>query len=213
MKNLHKVSALSIACALSISAAIPGVASDEGSVSKGENTRYTVDNMTASITWRGSKITGGSHYGSVALKENSLEFMGNHLVGGSFVIDMNSMTVTDLSGSSAERLMRHLKSDDFFGVSNYPESTFTITDVNASSELGEYRVAGELTIKSTTLPISFPVQIAWEGNEAVATAKIKVNRADFDVRYGSGRFFSGLGNRTINDEFTLDVKIVSYVGV
>ena len=212
MKKLLKVSALGLSCALFAAATIPEGESNEGSGPNSERTSYTVNNMDASIIWTGGKVIGGSHTGSLELKENSLEFMGKDLVGGSFVADMNTMEVTDLSGSSAEKLNRHLKSDDFFGVSNYPESTFTISDVKAGSEKGEYKVTGDLTIKSTTLPISFPVQMTWEGNQAIASAKIKINRADFDVRHGSGRFFSGLGDRAIKDEFMLDVRIVSYVG-
>ena len=118
--------------------------------------------MDACIIWTGSKIIGGRHSGSMELKENSNEFMGNDLVDGSFVVDMNSMKVLDLSGSSAEKLNWHLKSDDFLGISNYPESTFTISDVKAGSEKGEYNVTGDLTIKSPSLPISFPVQMTWK---------------------------------------------------
>ena len=212
MKKLIKVSTLGLSCALFAAATIPEGESNEGSGPNKGRPGYVVKNMDASIIWTGSKIIGGSHTGSLELKENSLEFMGNDLVGGSFVVDMNSMKVMDLSGSSAEKLNRHLKSDDFFGVSSYPESTFTISDVKAGSEKGEYKVTGNLTIKSTSLPISFPVKMTWKGNQAIATAKVKVNRADFDVRYGSGRFFSGLSDRAINDEFMLDVRIVSYVG-
>ena len=212
MKKFITVCTLSLSCALFAAATIPTVESEEGSGPNSGRTSYTVKNMEASIIWTGRKITGASHTGSMELKENSLEFMGKNLVGGSFVVDMNSIKVRDLSGSSAEKLTRHLKSDDFFGVSNYPESNFTISDVKAGSEKGKYEVTGDLKIKSTTLPISFPVQMTWEGNQAIATAEIKVNRADYDVRYGSGRFFAGLGDRAINDEFRLEVRIVSYVG-
>jgi polyisoprenoid-binding protein YceI len=212
MKKFIKASVMGIYYALFISATIPTDESEEGSGPNSGRTSYTVKNMEASIIWTGRKITGANHTGSMELKENSLEFMGKDLVGGSFVVDMNSIKVMDLSGSSAEKLTRHLKSDDFFGVSNYPESNFTISDVKAGSEKGEYKVTGDLRIKSTTLPISFPVQLTWKGNQAIATAEIKVNRADFDVRYGSGRFFAGLGDRAINDEFMLEVRIVSYVG-
>ncbi len=210
MKKFIKVSALVLFCALFAAATIPEEGSNEGSRPNSGSTRNIVKNMDASIIWTGGKVIGGSHTGSMELKENSLEFMGKDLVGGSFVVDMNSMKVTDLSGSSAEKLNGHLKSDDFFGVSNYPESTFIISDVKAGSEKEEYIVTGDLTIKSTSLAISFPVQMTWEGNKAIVSAKIKVNRADFDVRHGSGRFFAALGDRAIKDEFMLDVRIVSY---
>lgn len=212
MKKLVTVFTLSLSCALFAAATVPEEASKKGSGPSNGRNSYTVNNIDASVIWTGSKITGASHTGTMELKKNSLEFMGKDLVGGSFTVDMNSIKVMDLSSNSAEKLTRHLKSEEFFGVSIYPESTLTISDVSAGSEKGEYKVKGDLTIKSTTLPISFPVQMTWKGNQAIATAKISVNRADFDVRYGSGRFFSGLGDRAINDEFLLEVKLVSYVG-
>jgi polyisoprenoid-binding protein YceI len=172
-------------------------------------TSHVVLDEASSIIWEGSKIVGGKHVGTIAIEESSLVFNGTDLVGGSFVMDMNSIKNSDLDDGSAKKLEGHLKSEDFFGVSEYPISTFSISDVKSGEEAGEYHVTGDLTIKSTTLPISFPVNIMWDGDRAVAKAMISVDRADFDVRFGSGRFFDGLGNRAIKDEFTLDVTIVS----
>ena len=40
-----------------------------------------------------------------------------------------------------------------------------------------------------------------------ATANLKVDRSEFDVRYGSGSFFDNLGDKTIYDEFDLVVDL------
>jgi polyisoprenoid-binding protein YceI len=170
---------------------------------------HVVLDEASSLIWEGSKIIGGKHVGTLAIKESSLYFNGTKLIGGSFVMDMTSIKNTDLDEGSAKKLEGHLKSEDFFGVSNYPTSTFKISEVEPGGKEDEYQVTGDLTIKSTTLPISFPVLIGWDAHRAIAKAKISVDRADFDVRYGSGRFFDGLGNRAIKDEFTMDVTIVT----
>ena len=201
MKNIIKISIMGLASTIFMASSMPAK----------ENARFITRAQDASIIWTGGKITGGSHTGTLDLKDHSLEFLGRELVGGSFTIDMHSMTTTDLSGGSAEKLIGHLKSDDFFGVSTYPVSTFTITKVENGMETGEFNITGDLNIKSTTLPISFKINMEWKGNQAIASANIKVNRADFDVRYGSGRFFDNLGNRAIKDEFALDVRIVTEV--
>ena len=211
MKELIFVSVIGLASTLFIAANPSEGISGINSVPL-EKARYITKAEDASIIWKGGKITGGSHTGTLALKDNSLAFYGRDLAGGSFTIDMESITTTDLSGGSADKLIGHLKSDDFFGVSTYPTSTFTITKVEKGMEPGDYDVTGDLTIKSTTIPISFKVQMEWERNRAMAMANITVNRADFDVRYGSGRFFDNLGDKAIKDDFTLDVRIVSYVG-
>jgi polyisoprenoid-binding protein YceI len=184
---------------------------NEPNKSSGMPAGHMVLDEASSIIWEGSKIVGGKHIGTIAMKESSLLFNGTELIGGSFVMDMTSIKNTDLDGGSAKKLEGHLKSEDFFGVSKYPTSKFTISNVKPGEEADEYHVTGDLTIKSTTLPITFPVVISWDSDRAIAEARISVDRADFDVRYGSGRFFDGLGNRAIKDEFTLDVTIVSEV--
>ena len=138
---------------------------------------------------------------------------GTDLTGWSIVLYNGSngteYNTTDLSGDSKGKLEGHLKSDDFFGVANYPTAKFKITKVKAGSEKGVYEVHGKMTIKETTQDISFPAHVKLDGDKAVAKATLSVNRADFDVRYGSGRFFDNLGDNTIKDEFTLEVKIIS----
>ena len=41
----------------------------------------------------------------------------------------------------------------------------------------------------------------------MATADIKVDRSEHDIRYGSGSFFDNLGDKTIYDEFDLNVSL------
>jgi polyisoprenoid-binding protein YceI len=168
---------------------------------------YTVTRSNSTIEWKGSKITGSSHTGTIDVKESMLQMNGRELAGGSFTVDMESIRNTDLSGGSAAKLERHLKSEDFFGVERFPEASFLITRVSPGSTENEYMVEGDITIKETTKQIGFPVMISWEEGNPVASASIRINRADFDVRFGSGRFFDNLGNNAIRDEFSLDIQI------
>ena len=41
----------------------------------------------------------------------------------------------------------------------------------------------------------------------MANATIKVDRTAYDIKYGSGIFFEGLGDKTIYDEFDLVVDL------
>ena len=105
---------------------------DEGSepYTSSENAAsHVVLDEASSLIWEGSKIIGGKHVGTLAIKESSLYFDGAKLVGGSFVMDMASIKNTDLDEGSAKKLEGHLKSEDFFGVSNYPTSRFKISEV------------------------------------------------------------------------------------
>jgi len=155
----------------------------------------------SSVTWKGYKVTG-SHTGTIALKSGSLSFEDSKLVGGTFVMDMNSIACTDLEGVYKEKLEGHLKSDDFFGVKNNPTARLVFTHVTAGDK-GVYTVKGDLTIKGKTNNVLFDLTV----NEHNATTALKINRAKYDVKYGSTSFFEGLKDKAIYDEFDLQVNL------
>jgi polyisoprenoid-binding protein YceI len=136
------------------------------------------------------------------LKEGYFEMEEGKLVGGMFVADMTSINVTDLEGDSKGKLEGHLNSDDFFGVKDHPTATFKMNTVVEKSK-GVYGVAGDMTIKGKTNPIAFDLKM--EGNTATTT--LVIDRSKYDVKYGSGSFFDNLGDKTIYDEFTLDIML------
>ncbi|RKN78347.1 YceI family protein [Ulvibacterium marinum] len=160
-----------------------------------------VKTKESKVTWKAYKVTG-SHTGTVDLTEGALMFDGDKLTGGEFVVNMASLISTDLEGEYKGKLEGHLKSDDFFGVETHPTSKLVFTNVKASGK-NSYEVTGDLTIKGITKPVTFDVSIY--GSKATAT--LKVDRAEYDVRYGSGSFFDNLGDKTIYDEFDLVVDL------
>jgi polyisoprenoid-binding protein YceI len=171
-------------------------------------TDHTVDTAASNIAWTGEKVTG-KHTGNVKLKSGSLQMQDGMLKGGSFEIDMNSITCTDLEGEYNNKLIGHLKSDDFFGVANHPTSKFVITRAIPTDTKGNYKVIGNLTIKETTKEIKFFANVNTASGKPTATGKITIDRSEFNVKYGSGSFFDGLGDKTIYDEFDLNVTLVS----
>jgi polyisoprenoid-binding protein YceI len=174
---------------------------------EGEKERRTVSVAESDIVWNGYKVTG-SHTGNIKLKSGELEFDGDMLTGGSFVIDMTSITNTDLEGEWNQKLVGHLKSDDFFGVEKHPTATFEITQVVSRGKPGEYKIVGDLTIKGIKKEIKFQADVEDMGDKAKAVAEIVVDRSEYNVRYGSGSFFDNLGDKTIYDEFDLQVNLV-----
>lgn len=165
-------------------------------------TNVNVEKST--IAWNGYKVTG-EHNGNVQLKSGSLEWEDGKLVGGNFVIDMTTITNNDLEGEWNQKLVGHLKSDDFFGVKTHPTANFTITKAIPYGTDGKYKIVGDLTIKDITKEIKFNADVA----ETSATAEIIVDRSNYNVKYGSGSFFDNLGDKTIYDEFELTVNLVT----
>lgn len=164
--------------------------------------KVEVNTGQSSVKWLGKKI-GGKHDGNIQLSSGYLELEGDKILAGSFVVDMTSITNNDLKDDSNQKLVGHLKSDDFFGVEKYPTATFDLRQSSNFSN-GKATVSGEITIKGKKENISFEVERS--GKEYSAT--VDIDRSKFDVRYGSKKFFDNLGDSAINDIFTLDITLV-----
>ena len=163
------------------------------------------------VEWTGEKLTG-SHTGTVDIKSGQAVIEDGKLVGGKFEIGMESISDKDLTDSTDNaKLTKHLKSDDFFGVSSFPVTTFTITKATplTAAKNGEpnYEISGDLTIKGITLPITFPAVVELTDKIASASAALAVDRTKYNVRYGSGKFFENLGDKLIYDEFKINLNL------
>ena len=169
---------------------------------------YNVDVKSSNIVWKGYKVTG-EHTGNVKLKNGSLQFADGKLSGGSFEVAMNSITCTDMQGEYGDKLIGHLKSEDFFGVDKYPTAKFTITRTIPQDTKGNYKIIGNLKIKESTQEVKFFANVSEQGGMVKATGTLKVDRSEYDIRYGSGSFFDNLGDKTIYDEFDLQVELMA----
>lgn len=163
-------------------------------------TKVDVDKST--LAWVGKKI-GGEHSGNINLKSGSLVEKNGKIESGNFVIDMSSITNTDMEDPGyQEKLVGHLKSDDFFGVNKYPTASLKITSSSKFNN-GKATVMGLLTIKGITEKIEFEVS----KKNAGYIAEIAVDRSKYNVRYGSDSFFDDLGDKVIDDIFNLTVSL------
>lgn len=161
---------------------------------------------SATITWTAKKVTG-EHTGTVQFQKFDWKFdEKGSLVSANFFVDMTTIQVTDLEGEMKGKLEGHLSSPDFFNVKEFPTATFETTEVKSLGK-GAYEITGDLTIKGITQPLSFNAEINNDGHMKHASANVVIDRAKFDVRYGSGSFFEGLGDKMIYDEFTLNINI------
>jgi polyisoprenoid-binding protein YceI len=160
-----------------------------------------IDVTKSTVNWVGKKVTG-EHSGTVALKSGALVFKKNVLTGGTFTVDMTTINATDLSGEYQGKLNGHLKADDFFGTDKFPSSILTFKTI-ASKGNNVYTVTADLTIKGITKPITFDLTV----NGNTATTALKVDRTKYDIKYKSANFFEGLGDKTIYDDFELNVNL------
>lgn len=170
---------------------------------------YKVDAQNSSIEWFAAKVTG-KHNGTIKL--TSGEFHNNHgQFAGKFLVDMNSISVSDLTGDSKTKLEKHLKSEDFFHSDKHPSCTFEVISLKPLSgvEPGKpnFNVHGKLTIKGITQDIFFPALVRFNGPSMNASGEVVIDRTKFDIRYRSKSFFEDLGDKAIHNDFTLKFDI------
>ena len=167
---------------------------------------FQVNPAETEVKWIGKKVTG-QHDGKVKIKSGNLIMKNGTWARGEIVVDMNSMTVDDIKDPKGNaKLLGHLKNDDFFATDKFKTATLKVNSVTKKSP--KYEVKGDLTIKGITKPIVFMADLALsKSGTAVVTADLTVDRTLYGVKYGSGKFFENLGDKTINDNFTLKMKI------
>jgi polyisoprenoid-binding protein YceI len=160
-----------------------------------------VDATKSSISWIAKKVTG-QHNGTVNLKSGVLVFKGKKLAGGTFLVDMSSLTATDIQGEWQGKLNGHLKSEDFFGTEKFPTAALVFKKVSVKAP-NVYTVTGDLTIKGITNPITF--DLATTANSAATS--LKIDRTKYDIKYNSASIFSSIGDKAIADDFELAVAL------
>jgi len=171
---------------------------------------YVLDTQNSKLQWNAKKVTG-QHIGTVDIKSGSVTMDGETVRSGSFQVDMTTIMDLDLKKElMRNKLINHLKSDDFFAVEKYPITVFKIIQViPLKSGNTTHSVTGNLTIKGITHEIQFPAVLTKVENGYQLNAEFDIDRTKWDLRYNSGKFFQKLGDKLIYDNihFKLDVVV------
>ena len=177
----------------------------QSEVTSGQKT-YTSITDKSKLEWLGEKVTG-EHKGTIDLSSGEITMKDNVLTGAVFIIDMNTIKNTDISDADTrKKLLGHLNSEDFFNVNKYPTATLKVTN-QPDFGTGSAWVKANLTIKGKTHPVEFRASKKTVDGGIKFYANITIDRTKYDVRYGSGKFFDNLGDKTIYDEFKLKVNV------
>jgi polyisoprenoid-binding protein YceI len=160
--------------------------------------------------------------GKVALtpQNTTIQFVGTHKgdrpdprtgyftkFAGELAIDAAAKELTaitlDIETSSLitpiARLTGHLQSPDFFDVRTYPKATFKLTKIEATDAArGRFDLAGDLTIREITKPITFPATLRVSDAGATLTSRFKIKRSEFGMTFGPDR---------VEDEVALSVTV------
>ena len=91
----------------------------------------------------------------------------------------------------------------------WPEVRFELTNISPEglSLKGLTELKGNLTLKDVTKNITIPISSVTfdevQRSYSISSNSFKINRADWNVKYGSKSFFTGLGDNFISDDIEL----------
>ncbi len=112
------------------------------------------------------------------------------------VVDAGSIDTRD------EKRDQHLKGPDFFDAKQFPEIKFVSKKVTAKGD--NFSVAGELTLRGETKPLSIEVVKTGEGEfygkRVGYETSFTIKRSEFGMDYG-------IADKVLGDEVTLTIAI------
>jgi len=116
-------------------------------------------------------------------------------IGADLTVDADRATLQGTAKVASvnvkdENLSAHLQSPEFFDIEQYPEVRFTAEDIRLDGD-GKVSVAGELTIKGVTKPVTVTGTVTAPivdpyGNERIGlNLTTKIDRTDFGVNWNN----------------------------
>ena len=154
---------------------------EEATATTEESKTWNIDAAASTVNWKGTMVGVYSHNGTINISEGSITMEGENITGGTITMDMTSIVPLDSNYSeenTAENLVGHLGSPEFFDVENNPTAMFEIT----GSDMAAGTISGNLTIRGKTNPETITnVEFDSEGN--AAKGMLVFDRQKYDVAY------------------------------
>jgi len=176
-----------------------------------EDHLYAVNTDESVIGWTG-RNGNGKHYGTLKLSKGEIQ-VRKGAIQGAFDIDMTTIKNKDLEGDPLQPvLIAHLLSDDFFFVKMFPKAAFILdaARVVESPTLSSpnFEVEGTLELRGIKKGIRFPATVNRREDGSVSIeAHFDMDRTQWNVLYGSSRFFDHLGMHLVYDLITIELRI------
>lgn len=158
------------------------------------------------INWIATEMRGTKRRtGTISFKDGLFLSKNGEIVGGEFIVDMETMDVTDVpvhEKIARKNLLNHLKSDDFFNVTHYPISTLKMTNVEKNKD-DSLKISGNLTIREVTKNIEF---FAHQEDGKFRTS-FTFNRLDWNIAYEGSWADKTLVDKDV--ELTIEIEMES----
>ena len=172
---------------------------------------FVINKYLSTIRWEG-RNPSSTHFGTVDISEGDLQIK-NGTISGKIEVDMNSIHNINMQGDELQPVLEaHLRSDDFFFTSMFPNAVLTLTEVTPIEPQWQtapnFHVKGELTLRGITAPLNFDMTVnQTENNSLTLEAHFDIDRTQWNIIYGSARFFEYLGMHKVFDLISIQIRI------
>ena len=164
------------------------------------------------VNWSGSHtVKKDGHEGLITVESGEILVNQGRILSGKVVLDMNSISVTDIKDPGERRdLESHLKDSDFFEVKKFPKAEFNFDEVLPSTMPNfNWVLSGQLTMKGKTAPVNIPIKVSLEGDVLRAESPaFPINRTTWGVNFQSG-ILGTAKDKMIDDTVPLMLKVVA----
>ena len=167
-------------------------------------TKWVLDPMHSEVQFKVKHLVISTVTGSFKSFEGSFE--ANEEDFSDAQIEF-SLDVDSIDTNQAQR-DGHLKAGDFFDVENHPKITFKSTSFTKAGD-DEYKLAGDLTIKGVTKPVTLNVEHGGIATDFYGNTKAgfevtgKINRKDFGLTWEG---ITEAGSIVLGDEIKLIIN-------
>ena len=142
--------------------------------------KFRIQKTSSTVNWTGKKILG-LHTGNINVKSGNLEFNDDTVTSGEIVIDMASITITDIDDPVInQQFKNHLWDDDFFSIDKFPTSHLQVTRGVALGK-NQYDLTGILSIKDIEHPVDFAAMMSLSTYQLNAITKQTLGKICSDI--------------------------------
>ena len=144
---------------------------------------WTLDPAHSAVTFSAKHMMITTVRGSVAIRDFSLDFDPQNLVGSSVRVSLDASSIE----TGQEARDQHLRSADFLETETHPTIDFVSTRIEPAGD--DYRIHGDLTIRGVTRPVVLDAEFGGTvpnmqgGTRAAFSATTKINRDDFGLTW------------------------------
>lgn len=169
--------------------------------SESKQVTYAIDIENSIVNFKGSMIGVYAHEGTLNLTSGTISMKNGIVTEGTFTVDVNSLITTDSDElykmAPREKLVGHLKSDDFFGTEKFQTATFKVTNMEGD------KITGELTLKGVTNEEMITgVKIEEENGKVIATGTLVFDRQKYGVAYKNT-----MNDMVLSDDIELTISL------